>query len=54
MVNPGSPYENSGSARLPDAVYQVSEEMVKQCGRRQTTEAYLSYKLTSEASAQVS
>ena len=33
----------------------VSEEkMFKECGRRQTTEAYLSYKLISEPSAQVS
>ena len=36
----------------------VSEEMFKECGRRtdrrRTTEAYLSYKLTNEPSAQVS
>ena len=33
----------------------VSEEMFKECGRwMTTTEAYLSYKLTSEPSAQVS
>ena len=33
----------------------VSEEkMFKECGRRMTTEAYLSYKLTSEPSAQMS
>ena len=33
----------------------VSEEkMFKECGRRRTTDAYLSYKLTSEPSAQVS
>ena len=33
----------------------VSEEkMFKESGRRRTTEAYLSYKLTSEPSAQVS
>ena len=32
----------------------VSEEkMFKECGRRQTTEAYLSYKLTSEPLAKV-
>ena len=32
----------------------VSEEMFKECARRRTTEAYLSYKLTSEPLSQVS
>ena len=31
----------------------VPEEMFKECGRRQTTEAYLSYKHASEPSDQV-
>ena len=52
------PFHGESIWNLASICPVVSEEkMFKECGRRtdgQTTEAYISYKLTSEPSAQVS